>query len=64
MFHRMIELRKQGLMTQKRYEMLAGVKLGNYSLILHEAGVPPIHTPISVLANLPSDVIILLKTQY
>jgi CRP-like cAMP-binding protein/phosphoribosyl 1,2-cyclic phosphodiesterase len=28
----------------------------HHNLILHEAGVPPIHTPISVLANLPSDI--------
>ena len=27
-----------------------------FSLVLHEAGVPPIHTPISVLAKLPESV--------
>ena len=51
----MIELRRQGLMTQRRYEMLANITW-NYNLIIHEAGIPPIHTPLSVLANLPSDV--------
>ena len=25
-------------------------------LVLHEAGVPPIHTPVTVLAQLPEDV--------
>jgi CRP-like cAMP-binding protein/phosphoribosyl 1,2-cyclic phosphodiesterase len=28
----------------------------HHSLILHEAGVPPLHTPASVLAKLPEDV--------
>ena len=27
-----------------------------HSLILHEAGVPPIHTPAKILALLPADV--------
>jgi hypothetical protein len=42
-------------MSQRRYEMLANIKW-NYSLIIHEAGVPPIHTPVSVLAKLPQNV--------
>eukprot|EP01114_Cavostelium_apophysatum_P020013 TRINITY_DN6597_c0_g1_i1.p1 TRINITY_DN6597_c0_g1~~TRINITY_DN6597_c0_g1_i1.p1 ORF type:complete len:504 (-),score=157.21 TRINITY_DN6597_c0_g1_i1:413-1924(-) len=28
----------------------------HHNIILHEAGVPPIHTPVSVLADLPADV--------
>ncbi|MFX9073399.1 hypothetical protein ABTN28_19245, partial [Acinetobacter baumannii] len=28
----------------------------HHSLILHEAGVPPIHTPVSVLASFPAEV--------
>ena len=31
-------------MTKKRYEQLAKVKFNN-DIILHECGVPPIHTP-------------------
>lgn len=53
---RMFELKQQGLMSQRRYEMLANIKW-NYSLIIHEAGVPPIHTPVSVLAKLPNNVL-------
>lgn len=39
----------------KRYESLANIKW-IHSVILHEAGVPPIHTPISSLIKLPEDV--------
>ncbi len=54
--YRIFELKQQNLMSQRRYEMLANIKW-NYSLIIHEAGVPPIHTPVSVLAKLPSNVL-------
>eukprot|EP00164_Ancoracysta_twista_P004189 GFYU01005636.1.p1 GENE.GFYU01005636.1~~GFYU01005636.1.p1 ORF type:complete len:543 (-),score=157.68 GFYU01005636.1:324-1760(-) len=44
-----------GVMGKLRYE-----RLYNFSwdadLILHEAGVPPIHTPAKILAELPEDV--------
>ena len=43
----------KGLIKQARYDQLTGVKF-NEDIILHEAGVPPIHTPQSVLASLPS----------
>ena len=48
-------MKQQGLITQRRYEMLVNIKW-NYDLIIHEAGVPPIHTPVSVLAQLPNHV--------
>lgn len=52
---RILEMKQQGLISQRRYEMLVNIKW-NYDLIIHEAGVPPIHTPVSVLAQLPNHV--------
>lgn len=49
------ELKEKGILSKKRYEQLAGPKF-EQNLILHEAGVPPIHTPQSVLADLSADV--------
>lgn len=46
----------QGFFSVQRYEQLALIDLNKYDLILHEAGVPPIHTPVSVLAALPAEV--------
>ncbi|KAL4474591.1 hypothetical protein ABPG73_016094 [Tetrahymena malaccensis] len=46
------EFKRQGIFGQKRYEQLANVKFNN-DIIIHEAGVPPIHTPQTVLASLP-----------
>lgn len=42
-------------MTEARYRTLASTKF-DYDIILHEAGVPPIHTPQTVLGNLSSDI--------
>lgn len=53
--YRMLEMKQQGLISQRRYEMLVNNKW-NYDLIIHEAGVPPIHTPVSTLASLPKHV--------
>jgi uncharacterized protein (DUF2252 family) len=39
-----------GVLSQERYEDLISPEKWNNSLILHEAGVPPIHTPSKVLA--------------
>lgn len=30
--------------------------MNKYDLIFHEAGIPPIHTPIEILQNLPEEV--------
>jgi hypothetical protein len=46
----------QGYFNVQRYEQLALVDFKKYDLILHEAGVPPIHTPVSILQALPADV--------
>ena len=52
----MLEMHKLGILPEKRYESLVNVKW-IHSVIIHEAGVPPIHTPLSALAALPPDVI-------
>ena len=47
---------KKGLFSEERYTMLSEVDFERFDLILHEAGIPPIHTPISSLANLPKSI--------
>ena len=44
------------MFSKERYESLSQIDFTKYDAILHEAGVPPIHTPISVLQNLPEKV--------
>ncbi len=44
-----------GVFGRARYEALLGFP-EHHSTILHEAGIPPLHTPTSALANLPEDV--------
>jgi hypothetical protein len=53
---RMQEMVKNGVMSQKRCDSLINGKW-NHDLILHEAGVPPIHTPMKVLEALSPEVI-------
>lgn len=52
---KMLEMQKHGFISQKRYENLANIKW-IHTVILHEAGVPPIHTPISSLSQFPQEV--------
>ena len=52
----MSELSKKGVMTKARAEFLNSVPLQRKDLLLHEAGVPPIHTPLAVLEKLPERV--------
>jgi Cyclic nucleotide-binding domain len=47
---------KQGIFSKERYDSLVEVNWGKYDVILHEAGVPPIHTPTKVLAQFPDEV--------
>ncbi|CAD8147244.1 unnamed protein product [Paramecium pentaurelia] len=47
--------KNQGILSQKRYEHLAFIEFKE-DLILHEAGVPPIHTAQSVLGKLPNNI--------
>ena len=35
---------------------MSDIEFGKYDCILHEAGIPPIHTPISALLKLPDEV--------
>ncbi|MCS6984535.1 MAG: cAMP/cGMP-dependent 3',5'-cyclic-AMP/GMP phosphodiesterase [Leptospiraceae bacterium] len=44
-----------GVLTPGRYEFLKNFPW-HYNIIYHEAGIPPLHTPISYLASLPEDV--------
>lgn len=49
------ELREQGILSEERRRDLEEFPW-DADLIFHEAGIPPIHTPIKVLANLPQQV--------
>lgn len=53
---RLKQLQEQGLFSESRYKFLAEKNLDKYDCILHEAGIPPIHTPMSELAKLPDSV--------
>jgi len=44
-----------GVLERARYESLVAFP-EHHSAILHEAGIPPLHTPTSALAALPDDV--------
>ncbi|MCS6901988.1 MAG: cAMP/cGMP-dependent 3',5'-cyclic-AMP/GMP phosphodiesterase, partial [Myxococcales bacterium] len=52
---RVLALRDAGVLSPGRANALIDFPW-HHSLILHEAGVPPLHTPASVLAKLPEDV--------
>lgn len=47
---------EKGVLTEERYNFLISDEKWKSNLILHEAGVPPIHTPAKLLALLPSEV--------
>jgi hypothetical protein len=47
---------EKGVLTEERYNYLISDEKWKSNLILHEAGVPPIHTPAKLLALLPSEV--------
>lgn len=49
------KLADEGLFSPSRAEDLIDFPW-HHSLILHEAGIPPIHTPVAVLAKLPAEV--------
>lgn len=55
-FYHPKELKKlyevEGIFSEERYKQLAFPNFEKFDLILHESGIPPIHTPISVLASL------------
>ncbi|CAD8181609.1 unnamed protein product [Paramecium octaurelia] len=47
---------EKGVISESRFNYLTSEDKWNNSLILHEAGVPPIHTPAKLLALLPPEV--------
>ena len=46
---------ENGVLTEERYQSLIDNKW-NHDIILHEAGVPPLHTPVDLLKELPNSV--------
>ena len=52
---RVTEMYEKGILDPARYEDLIGFP-ALHSAILHEAGIPPLHTPIAALAELPDEV--------
>lgn len=46
----------QGVLTKERADDLRRLPLQECDVLLHEAGAPPIHTPLSVLKELPDRV--------
>lgn len=52
---RVTKMYEDGILDRPRYEDLVGFP-AHHSAILHEAGIPPLHTPTTALAQLPADV--------
>ena len=52
---RVTEMFEKGILERPRYDDLIGFP-AHHSAILHEAGIPPLHTPTTALAALPDDV--------
>jgi CRP-like cAMP-binding protein/ribonuclease BN (tRNA processing enzyme) len=52
---RITQMYEAGVFERARYESLLAFP-EHHSAILHEAGIPPLHTPTSALAALPDDV--------
>lgn len=52
----MQQLEESGVLSPERADDLRNLALQECDLILHEAGAPPIHTPLSVLLELPKEV--------
>jgi CRP-like cAMP-binding protein len=49
------ELYDKGIISKKRYDGLSSFPWDS-TLIYHEAGIPPLHTPIKYLNSLPEDI--------
>lgn len=48
------KLYKEGVLTKNRRDFLSDFPW-NHDVVFHEAGLPPIHTPLSYLCSLPED---------
>lgn len=46
----------QGVLSEGRTQALIDFPFDKHDLIIHEAGIPPLHTPVEVLATLPEAV--------
>ncbi|KAF2068513.1 hypothetical protein CYY_010160 [Polysphondylium violaceum] len=51
---RIRDMNKRGIMKTQRMNFF--LRPWNHSIVLHEAGVPPIHTPVSILRSLPEEI--------
>ncbi|GAM27326.1 hypothetical protein SAMD00019534_105010 [Acytostelium subglobosum LB1] len=51
---RIKEMNCKNIMNSTRMNFF--LKPWNHTIVLHEAGVPPIHTPVTVLASLPCEI--------
>ena len=49
-------LEEKGVLSKQRADDLRQLPIQDCDILLHEAGAPPIHTPLSVLQALPSEV--------
>jgi CRP-like cAMP-binding protein/glyoxylase-like metal-dependent hydrolase (beta-lactamase superfamily II) len=52
---RIRQMYEAGVLDRARYESLVTFPV-HHSAIVHEAGIPPLHTPVTALAALPDDV--------
>jgi glyoxylase-like metal-dependent hydrolase (beta-lactamase superfamily II) len=50
------KLQETGILSKARADDLRNLPLQDTDLLLHEAGAPPIHTPLEVLLQLPKEV--------
>ncbi|KAG7350581.1 metallo-beta-lactamase superfamily protein [Nitzschia inconspicua] len=53
---RISALEEKGILSKKRADDLRQLPLQDCDVLLHESGAPPIHTPLSVLQELPQEV--------
>jgi phosphoribosyl 1,2-cyclic phosphodiesterase len=50
------KLHHQGVFSKERLESLIDINWSKYDIILHEAGVPPIHTSTAILREFPEHI--------
>lgn len=55
-FASLLKMVENGILSPERFDVLCSEDKWKHDLIFHEAGVPPIHTPMKVLAGLPKEV--------
>ena len=48
-------MKEKEIMGEERYNFHSNMRFNKHSIVLHECGIPPIHTPAEVLMNLPDD---------